>query len=174
MAISGEISCPDPDVEYTNISMFPLAVVPLKATEVMVKAGKDAWGNHTSVKFSDNITNVINAALEAGAATSILITKTPTKKYSYEEYKLSLFTERGQTLFLEIKNNVKELLKTAGAVRMDSAIGGIFSGAPEDFEKFACVDRLVELKEISELATPEGPTNQYERIFIRKRGNNNG
>ena len=81
--------------------------------------------------------------------------------YSYAKERAAIFTERGQRMFLSIRDNVRRLLKTAGAVRMDEAIDGQTGSS---WEMLACVDRLVELKEIREITGPDVP-GQY-RVFI--------
>lgn len=60
--------------------------------------------------------------------------------YDYKKERKYVFTEEGQVVFLEIRDRVNNLLKTAGAVRMFEATGGACS-----WERMACVDRLVEL-----------------------------
>lgn len=80
--------------------------------------------------------------------------------YRYETERPEVFTEEGQKMFLAIRDQVKELLAKAGAVRMDKAIAG---QSGNSWTMLACVDRLVELKEICEI-TPSGIPNQW-RVF---------
>jgi hypothetical protein len=81
--------------------------------------------------------------------------------YSYKTEREKIFTEQGQVMFLSIRDRVHELLKTAGAVRMDRAISGQTGSS---WEMLACVDRLVELGEIKEITGLNTP-GQY-RVFV--------
>lgn len=82
--------------------------------------------------------------------------------YKYSEQKKIVFTDEGQRIFLSIRDNVKRLIREAGAVDMESAI----SGADGDsWENMACVDRLVELGEIREIPRETYVAAQY-RVFI--------
>ena len=84
--------------------------------------------------------------------------------YLYETEKEQIFTDEGQVMFLAIRDNVQTLLKNAGAVRMQEAISG-HPGPGNSWQMLACVDRLVELKEIKEIT---GPTAAGQhRVFIR-------
>ena len=90
--------------------------------------------------------------------------------YSYEEEKPGIFTEEGQALFLAIRDNVKRLLTLSGAVRMQEAISG---NCGSSWQMLACVDRLVELGEISEIT--DKVAGQH-RVFVapaRRRLNEN-
>ncbi len=84
--------------------------------------------------------------------------------YSYETQRANLFTEKGQRLFLAVRNKTKSLLKQAGAFRMQEAISTALTdsglGACDGWDLIACVDRLVELGEIKEVPT-SGP-GQYK------------
>lgn len=81
--------------------------------------------------------------------------------YKYDEQKQAIFTEEGQKMFLSIRDRVKRLLKTSGAVRMQEAISGETGSS---WEMLACVDRLVELNELKEL-TGNNVAGQY-RVFV--------
>ena len=93
--------------------------------------------------------------------TSTLIIKKEIKMYKYEEMKNGLFTEEGQTKFLNIRDNVKKLLKQSGAVRMKEAIN---VETDDTWLLMACVDRMVEIKELKEI-TPEDTMGQ-NRVFV--------
>jgi hypothetical protein len=82
--------------------------------------------------------------------------------YNYETEKKELFTEYGQVMFLEIRDNVKVLLKKSGAVRMQEAIAG---SSGSSWTMLACIDRMVELKELREI-TGSGVAGQH-RVFTR-------
>ena len=81
--------------------------------------------------------------------------------YQYEMEKPALFTEHGSRTFLSIRDRTHRLLKEAGAVRMQEAMGG-HSG--DSWFLLACVDRLVELGEIREI-TKNGVIGQH-RVFV--------
>ena len=82
--------------------------------------------------------------------------------YQYYVEKETLFTDEGQRMFTQIRDNVKGLLEKAGAVRMQNATAH-FSGS--SWQMLACVDRMVELGELLEL-----PTNGYgqDRVFVER------
>lgn len=82
--------------------------------------------------------------------------------YNYERERPKLFTEDGQVVFLRVRDNVKALLKEAGAFRAQEA----WSGTSGDSWLFAaCLDRLVELGEIKELTAPGSVWGQH-RVFV--------
>lgn len=81
--------------------------------------------------------------------------------YNYETQKPKIFTENGQVMFLKIRDNVNQILKVAGAVRMQEAIREVCG---DSWMMLACVDRLVELRELTEITGSE-VAGQY-RIFI--------
>ena len=83
-------------------------------------------------------------------------------KYSYEEEKSFLFTDDGQRMFLKIRDNAKRLLREAGAFALGNVIQAASSG--NDWQKIACVDRLVELGEIREI-TGDDVAGQF-RVFV--------
>lgn len=82
--------------------------------------------------------------------------------YNYNAEKKWVFTEDGQPQFRRIRDKVHRAIVLFGAIRMDCAIGGE-SGTT--WEMMACVDRLVELKEIVEV-TGNDCAGQY-RIFTK-------
>ncbi len=73
--------------------------------------------------------------------------------YNYSELRPYLFTEDGQVMLLQVRDYAKHLLKIAGAFQMERAFDGI-KGGYGSWEAMACVDRLVELKEIREISIP--------------------
>lgn len=83
--------------------------------------------------------------------------------YRYEDMREGLFTDAGQRVFLEIRDRVHELLKTAGAFSM----AGAFTTG-DTWMMMASVDRLVELGEIREIA--QGDVAGQDRIFVAARG----
>jgi len=82
--------------------------------------------------------------------------------YNYQTERPKVFTDDGQRIFLKIRDRANKLLAEAGAFRMNEVtreVGG------DSWMQLACVDRLVELKEIREINYGECP-GQY-RIFVR-------
>ena len=86
--------------------------------------------------------------------------------YNYIEEKKNLFTEEGVVVFLAVRDNAKALLKQAGAFRMQEAISGCGGGS--SWTLLACVDRLVETKEIREI-TNDNVAVQH-RVFVSAQG----
>lgn len=86
--------------------------------------------------------------------------------YNYQTEKKKIFTEEGQEMFLKIRDNVHLLLKQSGAVMMQNAVRGV-SG--DSWVQLACVDRLVELKEIREI-TKDNVAGQH-RVFVNNQNN---
>ena len=83
--------------------------------------------------------------------------------YEYAKEREKLFTDAGQRLFLEVRDNVKSRLKHAGAVRMQEAI----STAGDSWMLLACVDRMVELGELCEVT--QSVVMTQHRIFTEGR-----
>lgn len=81
--------------------------------------------------------------------------------YDYKLERKEVFTEKGQRMFLSIRDRVQGLPKPAGAVRMQEAISG---ESGDSWQMLACVDRLVELGEIREL-TKDDCAGQH-RVFV--------
>jgi hypothetical protein len=79
----------------------------------------------------------------------------------YEAMKPKLFTEEGQRVFLQIRDRVHRLIGEAGAVRMDAAIA---KSTGDSWLMLACVDRLVELEEISDVGHNDLIPTQF-RIY---------
>ena len=84
--------------------------------------------------------------------------------YSYEAEKEKLFTDEGQRMFIKIRDNVKRLLGSSGAFTMGKATSKVTG---DSWQVMACVDRLIELKEIVELTRSDGltPIAQH-RVFM--------
>jgi hypothetical protein len=78
-----------------------------------------------------------------------------------------IFTENGQVMFLSIRDNVRRLLKQAGAVRMQEAIAGTCG---DSWLMLACVDRLVELGELRELFPAGYAPPAQDRVFVSSIG----
>ncbi len=83
--------------------------------------------------------------------------------YSYPTLRPFVFSEPGQDMLLKIRDFAEKTLKTSGAVRMDALMNA--AGGGESWNMMACVDRLVERKELIEV-TPHNCTGQH-RIFTR-------
>lgn len=82
--------------------------------------------------------------------------------YEYQDWRSDLFTEEGQIIFLQIRDNVRRLLKESGAFKHTYAYRNITS---DNYTMAACIDRLLELKEIILVSPPN--TGWPERIFER-------
>jgi len=81
--------------------------------------------------------------------------------YSYATERRHLFTEEGQVMFLKVRDNVHSLLRTAGAFAAAKAWKGV-SG--DTWMMLACLDRLVELREIRRVTSP-GTVAGQDEIF---------
>lgn len=88
--------------------------------------------------------------------------------YNYKDEKPKIFTEQGQRMFLEIRDRVDRLLVAAGAVTMERAIQGTTG---EMWLMIACVDWLVELRELREIPTEGAEQDRIMdsqgRVFVR-------
>lgn len=82
--------------------------------------------------------------------------------YVYEIEKPKVFSESGQRTFLEIRDRVNRKLKDSGAVSMGMAISG---STGDSWTMLACVDRMVELKEIREVTS--GGCSGQDRVFVK-------
>lgn len=80
--------------------------------------------------------------------------------YKYENLKPGIFTEDGQTMFLQIRDRVKNILAQSGAITMGVAM----AGTGDSWKRMACVDRLVELGELKEIKY--GECAGQHRIFV--------
>lgn len=81
--------------------------------------------------------------------------------YKYEEIKPRIFEEDNQVLFLKIRDQVKAALAKTGAFRLGDTV--LMHNCGDSWTMLACVDRLVELKEIREVTN--GNCAAQERIF---------
>jgi len=82
--------------------------------------------------------------------------------YHYGDLKPQLFTDERQRLLLKVRDQVHNLLKAAGAVRMQEATRGVSGNS---WTNMACVDRLVELGELVEISQAHAVPGQY-RVFV--------
>lgn len=87
--------------------------------------------------------------------------------YDYRTERPVVFTEKGQVMFLQVRDHVGHLLKTAGAFQMEHAWAGIKTGYGS-WEAMACVDRLVELGELREVS--ECDCAGQHRTFVASHG----
>lgn len=78
--------------------------------------------------------------------------------YIYKVEREKLLTDEGQRLFLKIRDRVQYLLQTAGAFRMMEAFIGI---GGDSWQMIACIERMVELKEIVECSNPASRATQH-------------
>lgn len=81
--------------------------------------------------------------------------------YNYQAERSSLFTEKGCCDFIKIRDNTFELLELAGAVRIREATQGIGGST---FFQHACMDRMIEMKEIREMTGPNACGQ--DRVFV--------
>jgi len=82
--------------------------------------------------------------------------------YKYEEEKSQIFTEEGQVFFLKVRDRCQYMLRTSGCFMMEKVINECPN--TRSWITMACVDRLVELKELTEIKYPDNTFGQY-RIF---------
>jgi len=81
--------------------------------------------------------------------------------YNYQTERSKIFTEEGQRIFLAVRDRANELIVQAGAVSMQHATT---VGSGDSWFLMACVDRLVELKELREITGPN--TAGQDRVFV--------
>jgi hypothetical protein len=82
--------------------------------------------------------------------------------YVYAEHRPYVFTEEGQITFLKIRDHARKLIDESGAASCEKIIN-VASG--DMWSLLACVDRLVELKELWEVPNPFSSAGQH-RLFI--------
>lgn len=82
--------------------------------------------------------------------------------YNYATHRAAIFTEEGQVVFLKVRDQAKQLLRTAGAFLAEDALRNI---GGDSWTQLACLDRLVELREIVEVANPCSSWGQH-RLFV--------
>ncbi len=82
--------------------------------------------------------------------------------YSYQIERPKLFTEEGQVMFIAIRDNAKKLFAVAGCARFMEITRGVYG---DSWLMLACLDRLIELKEIREVTAPGSVVGQH-RIFV--------
>jgi hypothetical protein len=85
--------------------------------------------------------------------------------YDYQIERAFVFTEEGQVMFLKIRDTAKSLIETSGAASCERIISGCTGSS---WSMLACVDRLVELRELLEVPNPHSRAGQH-RLFIRGR-----
>jgi hypothetical protein len=83
--------------------------------------------------------------------------------YSYATEKPKVFTEDGQVMFLKIRDRAKDLLAQSGAVTCEKLMATVTG---DSWSRLACIDRLVELRELIEIPNPTSTAGQH-RIFIK-------
>ena len=83
----------------------------------------------------------------------------------YKKIRPEIFTEDGQLMFLKIRDRSKALIKNSGA----AMLGHIISNCTGDsWLMMACVDRLVEIGELTEIKNSDNAWAQH-RLFIEGR-----
>ena len=83
--------------------------------------------------------------------------------YDYNVERKFIFTEEGQDALQKVRANIEKNIKGSGCIRMAEAIRGLTG---DSWSMLACVDFLVEKKEIVEIKQAREPAGQY-RIFAR-------
>jgi hypothetical protein len=86
--------------------------------------------------------------------------------YEYAKERDEVFTERGQKMFLGIRDKANYLCDVAGACKVEKAISG---QTGSNWSMFACIDRLVELGEFvfalsGDVGTPYQIITKRERL----------
>lgn len=81
--------------------------------------------------------------------------------YDYEKMKPSLYTEKGLSMLVAIRDRARHLSNLAGAFSCGAAIR---DESGDSFLMLACIDRLVETGEIRELTGPS--TWAQHRVFV--------
>lgn len=85
--------------------------------------------------------------------------------YDYQTERPRLFTEDGQVMFLAIRDAAFALIREAGAARAQEILSRSKTGG-SSWQQLACLDRLVELKEIIPVTLPGSVWGQHQ-IFTR-------
>lgn len=67
--------------------------------------------------------------------------------YTYQNEKSAVFTEEGQKMFLRIRDWLQIHLALTGAARVGDVVTRA-GGSGDSFTMLACIDRLIELKEL--------------------------
>lgn len=83
--------------------------------------------------------------------------------YNYKEQKKKLFTDEGQRTFLKIRDRVLSLLEESGAVTLGGATA---KASGNNWLHIACIDRMVELRELREIKQA-GEAMGQDRIFVK-------
>jgi hypothetical protein len=86
--------------------------------------------------------------------------------YAYAQEKTRLFDDRGQRLFIGMRDRILSVLKQAGAVRSGELMhlpDGV--GAADSWTMLAVFDRMVELGELREIQQSGYVAGQH-RIFV--------
>lgn len=86
--------------------------------------------------------------------------------YNYQTEREKLFNERGQRLFIGMRDNCMKLLDQAGAFSSGKGMDlppGI--GAADTWEMLAVFDRMIELGEIREITGPS--VAGQDRVFVK-------
>ena len=82
-------------------------------------------------------------------------------RYNYEILKNVILTDQGQRRFLRVRDKIEKIMKKTGAFRM----GYIVSFDTNSWFSLACVERMVEIGELSEVGHFEFTQH---RVFVEK------
>lgn len=84
--------------------------------------------------------------------------------YDYQTERPQLFTDAGQRMFIAIRDGVHRILDQSGAITLEKAMNaGRCTG--NSWAMIACIDRMVELKELREVMYERVASNV--RIFMK-------
>lgn len=86
--------------------------------------------------------------------------------YNYLIEKPYTLTDEGSADVISVKNFIDKGIAAYGAVRMQEIMSKCKFHTCESWERIACVDRLIELKEISEVTKDIRVAGQY-RVFTK-------
>ena len=88
--------------------------------------------------------------------------------YNYKEQRETIFKDDGVPRLMIARDKVHKMLKLSGAFTMGFIISGMLG---DSWENMACIDYLVELKEIKEI-DQKGEIAGQNRIFVADSSSN--
>jgi hypothetical protein len=85
--------------------------------------------------------------------------------YDYATQRPFVFTEEGQRTFLKVRDEAQRLCQLAGAVSCSHLMDAAAGSTGDSWDRLACIDRLVEIKELRRL-TPVGSCSTSNEVFV--------
>lgn len=82
--------------------------------------------------------------------------------YKYEDHRSAVFTDDGQRMLLKIRDRAFKLIDESGCAMVANIISG---SAGDSWHMLACIDRLVEIRELREVEY--GPCAGQYKIYVR-------